>query len=58
MSIKSKTIVKEAVENFEFDLNRTEILGMMRADGFGELNWEDLRTNLNRIVSEKGSVKS
>ena len=58
MSIKSKAIVNEAVENFEFDLNRTEILGMMRDDGFGELNWEDLRTNLNRIVSEKGSVKS
>lgn len=56
MSIRDKTIVKNAVENFEFDLNRTEILGMMRADGFGELNWEELRTNLNRIVSDNSNV--
>ena len=52
MSIQSKNIVKEGVENFEFGLNRTEIIGMMRKDGFGELNWEELRTNLNRIVNE------
>jgi len=57
MSIQSKNIVKEGVENFEFDFNRTEILGMMRDDGFGELNWEELRTNLNRIVSDNGNVK-
>jgi len=52
MSIKSKQFVKESVEHFEFDFNRTEIIGMMRDDGFGELNWEDLRANLNRIVNE------
>tara|TARA_R100000995_G_scaffold9429_1_gene3992 strand:- start:1691 stop:2674 length:984 start_codon:yes stop_codon:yes gene_type:complete len=52
MSIKSKQFVKESVEQFEFDFNRTEIIGMMRDDGFGELNWEDLRANLNRIVNE------
>jgi len=52
MSIQSKNIVTQGVENFEFGLNRTEIIGMMREDGFGELNWEELRTNLNRIVNE------
>jgi len=50
MSIQSKMVVKEAIENFESTFNKTEIIGMMREDGFGELNWEDLRTNLNRIV--------
>jgi 5'-3' exonuclease len=49
MSFQSKAIVKEAVENFESTFNRTEIIGMMREDGFGELNWEDLRATLNLI---------
>jgi len=52
MSIQSKTYVAESIENFECDFNKTEILKMMRNDGFGELNWEDLRTALNRISRE------
>jgi 5'-3' exonuclease len=52
MSVQSKTYVKESIENFECEFNKTEIIGMMRADGFGELNWEDLRANLNRIQRE------
>jgi len=50
MSIQSKMVVQNAIQNFEYTFNKTEIIGMMREDGFGELNWEDLRTNLNRIV--------
>ena len=50
MSFQSKMVVKEAVENFEHTFNKTEIIRMMRADGFGELNWESLKTNLNRIT--------
>ena len=50
MSFQSKMIVKEAIENFECTFNKTEIIRMMREDGFGELNWEELRTNLNRIT--------
>ena len=49
MSFQSKMVVKEAIENFECTFNKTEIIRMMREDGFGELNWEDLRTALNRI---------
>ena len=49
MSFQSKMVVKESIENFESTFNKTEIIGMMREDGFGELNWEDLRTSLNRI---------
>ena len=52
MSVQSKTHVRESIENFECEFNKTEIIGMMRADGFGELNWEDLRTNLNKISRE------
>ena len=52
MSVQSKIHVKESIENFECDFNKTEVLGMMRNDGFGELNWEDLRTILNRISRE------
>ena len=49
---QSKIFVQDAVENFDFSYNKTEIIRMMREDGFGELNWEDLRTNLNRISRE------
>jgi len=52
MSIQSKTFVKESIENFEFTFNKTGILKMMIDDGFGELNWEDLKTSLNKIISD------
>ena len=52
MSVQSKIFVQDAIENFDFSYNKTEIIRMMREDGFGELNWEDLRTNLNRISRE------
>jgi 5'-3' exonuclease len=58
MSIQSKMIVKEAVENFEYTFNKTEVIGMMREDGFGELNWEDLRTSLNRINYNRNKDKT
>jgi hypothetical protein len=28
------------------------LIGMMREDGFGELNWEDLKSQLNKINYE------
>ncbi len=49
MSVQAKQHVKESVENFECDFNKTEILRMMREDGFGELNWEELKAHLNKI---------
>ena len=52
MSFQSKMQVKESIENFEFTFNKTGILKMMIDDGFGELNWEDLRTHLNKIARE------
>ena len=52
MSIQSKIYVKESIENFECEFNKTEIIGMMRADGFGELNWTDLQAHLNKIQKE------
>ena len=57
MSIQSKMVVQEAIENFEYTFNKTEIIGMMREDGCGELNWEDLRTNLNRITHNHNKNK-
>ena len=47
-----KYTLKTSIENFECEFNKTEIIGMMRADGFGELNWEDLKENLNKINRE------
>ena len=44
-----KVHVRESVENFECDFNKTELLRLMREDGFGELNWEELKAHLNKI---------
>ena len=52
MSVQAKKFTQEAVENFECDFNRTELIRMMREDGFGELNWEDLKSQLNKINYE------
>lgn len=49
LSIQSKDFVKNAIENFECNFNNIEIIRKMRQDGFGELNWEDLKTRLNKI---------
>tara|TARA_R110000824_G_scaffold125314_3_gene284346 strand:- start:46 stop:1026 length:981 start_codon:yes stop_codon:yes gene_type:complete len=52
MSIQAKQFTQEAVVNFECDFNRTELIRMMHEDGFGELNWEDLKSQLNKINYE------
>ena len=49
LSIQSKTFIDNAIGEFECNFNQLEIYRKMREDGFGELNWEDLKTNLNRI---------
>jgi len=50
MSIQSKIFVKESIENFQCTFNKTKIISLMREDGFGELNWEDLKAHLNKIL--------
>ena len=52
MSFQAKMFTKESIENFECEFNRTELIRMMREDGFGELNWEDLKSQLNKINYE------
>ena len=52
MSIQAKDFVRNAIENFDCNFNQTEVLGMMRNDGFGELNWQDLKAHLLRISRE------
>ncbi len=52
LSVQGKDHVKYAVENFECEFNKTKIIGMMKNDGLGELNWEDLKEHLNKISRE------
>ncbi len=52
LSIQSKEHIKYSVENFECDFNKTEVIRLMREDGFGELNWDDLRAHLNKISKD------
>lgn len=52
LSPQSKDFVKNSIEDFECDFNIIEVYRKMREDGFGELNWDDLKTNLNRIKAD------
>jgi len=52
LSPQTKDHIKYSVENFACEFNKTEIIKLMREDGFGELNWEDLKTHLNKIQRE------
>ena len=56
MSIQSKQKVDYAISEFECSFNKTAILGMMIEDGFGELNWEDLKASLNKISIDCGAT--
>jgi 5'-3' exonuclease len=52
MSVQSKQKVDYAITEFECSFNKTSIIGLMMEDGFGELNWEDLKASLNKISVE------
>jgi DNA polymerase-1 len=52
ISIQGKQTIDYALENFECDFQKTELLKLMIEDGFGELNWEELKTFLNKISRE------
>tara|TARA_R100000805_G_C3625805_1_gene135704 strand:+ start:41 stop:1006 length:966 start_codon:yes stop_codon:yes gene_type:complete len=52
ISVQGKQIIDHALENFECDFHKTELLKLMIEDGFGELNWEELKTFLNKISRE------
>jgi 5'-3' exonuclease len=52
MSVQAKQKVDYAITEFECTFNKTEILRLMIDDGFGELNWEDLKASLNKISLE------
>jgi DNA polymerase-1 len=52
ISVQGKQTIDYALDNFECDFNKTELLRLMVEDGFGELNWEELKTFLNKISRE------
>jgi len=52
LSLQSKDHIKYSLENFECTFNKTEVIKLMREDGFGELNWDDLRAHLNKITRD------
>ncbi len=53
ISLQSQEKVHYALNNFEHDYNKTEILRMMNQDGFGVFNWEDLHGTMNKICIDK-----
>jgi 5'-3' exonuclease len=57
ISLQSQEKVHFALNNFEFDYNKTEIIRMMNQDGFGVFNWEDLHATMNKICVDKALRK-
>ena len=54
ISPQNRRYVRETVEGFVPEFNKTEFLKMSTKDGFGEYNFENLFQNFNRIISEHG----
>ena len=52
ISVQGKMKIDHALDNFQCEFNRTGLLALMMEDGFGELNWEELKGRLNRISLE------
>ena len=52
ISVQGKQTIDYGLENFDCDFQKTELLRLMLEDGFGELNWEELKTFLNKISRE------
>ena len=57
LSLQCRDKMHYAIDNFEYDYNKTEIIRMMNQDGFGVFNWDDLHGTMNRIVVDKALRK-
>ena len=53
ISVQSKTKINYILDNFEPELNKTQMLKMMTEDGFGEYNWSGLFQTMKRFVVDK-----
>ena len=53
LSLQCRDKVHYALNHFEYDYNKTEVIRMMNQDGFGVFNWDDLHATMNRIVLDK-----
>jgi 5'-3' exonuclease len=58
ISYQNKSFIKNMIQNFEGGFNQTEIIKMMKEDGFGELNWSDLKGGLKHVENMNGKSKT
>jgi DNA polymerase-1 len=52
ISVQTRQKIDYSLNNFEYELNKTEIRKMMIQDGFGETSWNDFFANLSNIISK------
>ena len=52
ISIQTKNKIQYALDNFEAHFNKTEVMKMMKEDGFGEWNTTDIFAICKRITSK------
>lgn len=54
ISFQTKSKLKYALENFEAEFNKTEVIKRMSEDGFGEWNTSDLFATFKKISNNRG----
>ena len=57
LSLQCKRKIHYALDNFEYDYNKTEVIRMMNQDGFGVFNWDDLHAIMNKNCVDKALQK-
>jgi 5'-3' exonuclease len=57
LSLQCKKKIHYALDNFEYDYNKTEVIRMMNQDGFGVFNWDDLHAAMNKNCVDKALKK-
>ena len=51
MSLDDKSRVKYAIDNFDPEFNKTEVIKRMAEDGFGNWDTSDLFTTFKRMIN-------
>ena len=53
ISVQGKQKIKNTIQNFEHEFNKTKIICMMNEDGFGVFDWSDLFARMKRFCLTK-----
>ncbi len=53
ISVSAKNVIRGAIDDLDFSLNKTKLRAMMIEDGFGAYDWSDLFLTCQRIIANR-----